>query len=1850
MGDEAKLRQYLERLTVDLRKAHRRVEDLEQQAREPIAIVGMACRYPGANSPRQLWELVAAGDEAISPFPEDRGWDLDRLYDPDPASSGASYARDGGFVAGATEFDPGFFGISPREAELIDPQERLLLEASWEALEDAAIAPPALRGSQTGIFAGSMLQEYGMIAGLTSSGVSGRVAYSLGLEGPAVTLDTACSSSLVATHLAAQALRQGDCSLALAGGVTVLTTPNVFLFFSAQRGLSPDGRCKSFAEAADGTGIAEGVGVLVLERLSDAQDNGHRVLAVIRGSAINQDGASNGLTAPNGLAQERVIRQALDGAGLKPKDVDAVEGHGTGTVLGDPIEAGALLATYGQEREQPLRLGSLKSNIGHAQAAAGVGGVIKMTMAMHEGVLPKTLHVDSPSSKVDWSAGKVELLREAQPWDANGRPRRAAISSFGVSGTNAHLILEEAPRPQLDQAESDKREQGSGAGGSSPAPLLLPLSAKSEAALGEVAARLSSRLEEDPGLDLRDVAYSLATTRAMLEQRAVLVGEDRAELLAGLAALQGDAPAVGIAQGWAKQQGKLAFLFTGQGAQRVGMGRELHAAYPTFAAAFDQACEQLDLHIDGPSLATIVFGEAREAATLLDDTTYAQPALFAVEVALYRLLESFGVAPKLLAGHSIGELSAAHLAGVLGLADAARLVAARGRLMGELPSGGAMLAIEASEAEAAESIAERQGELAIAAINGPSSVVLSGAAEAIEQMDALWGERGRKTKRLAVSHAFHSPLIEPMMAEFETLARELDYSEPRLAIVSNLTGALLSAEQATDPAYWVAHVRQPVRFMDAVATLREQGASTFIELGPDAVLSAMAQGCVAQGDAEPSAEAVFLPTLRRGHAEPRTLAGALAAAHARGADLDWGALFAGSEAQRVPLPGYPFQRKRYWQESTALGGGDPSTLGQAPAEHPLLGATIAVAGGGEVLLTGSLSLRTHPWLGDHSLGGIVLVPGTALVELALRAGSEVGVERLEELTLQAPLVLAERGAMQVQVSVGGADEDGRRPLAIHTRPESESEAADAWTCNAQGALVPLESRIAESLASWPPEGAERLAVDDLYERLADYGFDYGPTFQGVKAAWRHEGELLVELSLPEEQGQEAQRFHLHPALLDAVAHAGAGLALDVAAGEDSELVVPFAWRGVQVAARGAAALRARVDLSEAGGGLLAFDAAGEPVAAVESVDVRPIDHGALRAGAQGRPPLYGLEWAEIAAQAPNGSAPPRVAALGDVACGDLVVARHADLGALIAALEDDTAPPEIVLAAVDASGEGIVAGAHANAQGALSLAQGWLGEERLRHSRLCIQTELAVAVGEGESPDLASAPVWGLLRSAQNEHPDRFALLDRDGEQSSLGALPAALAAGLDEPQLAIRAGRLLAPRLGRLPVAAGQQAEPLDPAATVLISGGASGLGALLARHLAAEQGVRHLLLASRSGEQAEGAAELREELQELGAEVSIAACDLADRSQLAALLDSIPAEHPLGAVIHAAGVLEDGLLEALDAEQLDRVLAPKVDAAWHLHELTADRELSRFAIFSSFSGLLGSPGQANYAAANAFLDALAYHRQARGLPAVALAWGAWALETGMIGRLAEGDLERAAHFGIRPIAPEQGLALFDLAAGRPEPLLAPVGLDRGGLRSQAAAGTLPAILRGVAGAAAQAPERGSLLKRLADVPEEEWDRVVLDLVRNHVAAVLGHASSEGIPPEAAFMDLGFDSLAAVELRNRLNVVTGLRLPPTLVFDHPSSLAVARYLVAEIASAAGAGGGVGGGEREAAEVLARLTEMLPAAQADERVRGLLDTGLRGLLADLAGAAPVGEEDGEDDLTSMSHEEMFELIDEELGA
>ncbi len=1764
-------------------------------AEEPIAIVGMSCRYPGGvHSPEDLWRLVAAGGDGISTFPEDRGWPLERLFDPDPDHPGTSYAREGGFLADAAEFDAEFFGISPREAVAMDPQQRLLLEAAWEAFEAAGIDPAALAGSDTGVFAGAMHHDYGQGAteaelegyqgvGAAGSVVSGRVAYTLGLEGPAVTVDTACSSSLVAMHLAAQSLRSGECGLALAGGVTVMSTPAQFVEFSRQRGLARDGRCKPFAAAADGTGWSEGVGLLLLERLADAEANGHEVLATIRGSATNQDGASNGLTAPNGPSQERVIRQALANAGLEPAQVGAVEAHGTGTALGDPIEAGALLATYGQGRDAgaPLALGSIKSNLGHTQAAAGVAGVIKMALALRHGVLPRTLHVDEPTPHVDWSAGAVELLTEAREWEANGQPRRAGVSSFGISGTNAHLIVEEAPVAVAAAGDGEEDRPGPAAG----EPVALLLSAKSEAALSEGARRLGAHLREHPQLPPAAVGRALLEGRAALEHRAAVVGADGEELTQALAALAAGDPHAALVRRRAGS-GKLAFLFSGQGAQRPGMGAGLYRAFPVFAEAFDQTCAVLEEELV-PSLREAIFAPAgSELARGLDRTDLTQASLFALQVALFRLVSSFGLVPDHLIGHSIGEISAAHVAGALSLPDAARLVALRGRLMAELEEGGAMAAVRAGEQEVAESLAGFGGRLCVAAVNAPDSVVVSGDREALEEWRAEAAAAGRETRGLRVSHAFHSHRIEPMLPEFEAALAELSFAPPRIPIVSNLSARELSPEQAASPAYWARHAREAVRFADGIAELDRAGVGRYLELGPDAVLSGLAAETLG-----PDSDALCASTLRAKREDVRSFLLGLGAVHADGGAVDWSPLFAG--AGRAKLPTYPFQRRRYWLRGA--GAGDAAALGQDASDHPLLGAKLSLAGAEDAWrFTGSVSVHAHPWLADHRVHGTVILPGTAFVELALDAGAEAGAPTLEELTIEAPLVLGEHGGAQLQLSLGGPDEQGRRRLEIHSR--QEGAAAAGWARHASGLLGPAADERPEDLAEWPPPGAEPVAVADFYEHTADLGIDYGPAFRNLGAAWRRGEELFAEAELAPEHEAEAGRYGVHPALLDAAIHAGF-LDHDAAAGPR----VPFAWTGVRLFGAGATALRVR--LAPAAGDAVSVtlaDAAGAAVATIESLALRPVAAAQLRAGgdAAGADSLYVPRWQELELPDESGE-------------GELARCLPGDG-------EDRAAVAQALCAEVlEQLQEAIAAAAQ---------------------QPVAFVTRGAMAVAAGEAPDPAAAAVWGLVRSAQAEHPGRFLLIDSDGSEASEAALERALASE-EEPQLALREGIALVPRLVPSSASATETEAPaLDPERTLLVTGATGALGSLFARHLAAAHGARHLLLASRRGPEAPGAEELRTELENLGAEVTLAACDVGDREQLAALLAAIPAAHPLGMVVHCAAGFDNGLVAALSPARLATAMGPKAGAAWHLHELTAEIEDCDLVLVSSIAGSFENPGQANYAAANAFLDALAQDRAAAGLAASSIAFGPWQGDGD--GRLGEADRARLGRAGFVAIAPERGLDLLDRAHRLAAPFAVAAPLDEGALRALARAGELPPLLRGIVRVAARRAGRGSLAERLAALPEAEREGAALELVRGHVAAILGHAAAAAIDPEAPFKELGFDSLAAVELRNRLGEATGLRLPATLVFDYPSAAAVAGFLVAEV-DADGTGGD--GTERKLDTIAAILGSLELGERAAVAAR------LQPLLASIFSGSGGDADAAEIDLEQASDAEIFELLDSELG-
>ncbi|WSS19867.1 SDR family NAD(P)-dependent oxidoreductase [Streptomyces sp. NBC_01190] len=1757
MTSEERLREYLKKVVGDLADTRRKLTEADDRAHEAVAVVGIGCRYPGGvEAPDDLWRLVDSGTDATSPFPTDRGWDLEKLYDPDPDTPGTSYTRRGAFLQDAGDFDAPFFRISPRHALSTDPHHRLFLEAAWESFERAGIDPATLRGSDTGVWAGMMYEFYSarflgavpeevdgtLLVASTPSMLSGRVSYSFGLEGPSVTLDTACSSSLVAVHQAVRALRSGECALAVAGGVTVMAEPDMFAEFSRQRGLAPDGRCKPFSADADGTVWGEGCGVLLLERLSDARRNGRPVYGVIRGTAVNQDGASNGQTAPNRRAQEKVIAQALADARLTPRDIDAVEAHGTATPLGDPIEANAILSAYGTQHtaERPLLLGTIKSNIGHTQAAAGIAGMIKMMLAMRHGKLPRTLNIDSPTPRVDWSAGTVRLLTDEEPWPSRAdAPRRAAVSSFGISGTNAHVILEEpAPQPVTD--------------GPAPAPTAAPLawvlSARGADALRGQADRLGRAIAADPALHPVDVAYSLAATRARFDHRAVVVGRDRDELLDRLAGFAQGRDGSPVTSGTASGTARTVFLFTGQGGQQPGMGRGLYDAFPVFAASFDEVCDALDPHLERP-LREVMWAEpGTPDAAELDRTYYTQPALFAYQVAVFRLLGSLGLVPDRVAGHSVGEIAAAHVAGVWDLADAAAMITARARLMQELPPGGAMFAISAAVAEVTATLAGKEHLAQIAAVNSPGDVVVSGDEQTCAAIAAHWAEQGRRTRRLTVSHAFHSPLMEPMVDAFGAVLARLTFRRPTLAHEVNL-----GAEQSwTDPGYWTDQVRQAVGFADMTARIDSAGTDVYLEIGPRPVLSGMVRACL------PDTKAVVTAVSRRTLAEPEGLLTALAEAYAAGAPADWSAAAPGGRP--VELPTYAFDHRRYWLLRTPPAA-DAAALGLTELRHPLLCAAVAVADGG-LVATGRLTADDLPWLADHAVGGAAIVPGTALLDMVVEAAARIGYDRVAELTFEAPMPLPATGALDLQVAVGG---DGT--VGVYARPDGE----ESWTRHAAGSVAAGsdEPESCAWAAVWPPQDAAPVDLDAVYERLTERGYGYGPAFRGLRGAWRREGELFAEVEIP--LGAEQDGFGLHPVLLDSAFHPYA------AEGEGDELRLPFVFRGVRLAAVGASVLRVRIVTEGADQlSLAAADESGGLVLAAHDMRVRAVPAAAVRAlaGSAAAPESYdGLEWTETPLAAVS---PGSWAALGAPVAG---LPHHADPDALA----ESGSRPDYVLLDCEALGSAEAAqlpDAVREVTGqVLGLLQRWTAGPAFAGSRLV----LAVEPGS-----LRTSGVVGLVRAAQAEHPGRLLLAVVPGGIAAAGAGQGraeallAAAAEADEPQVLLDGGRTLVPRVARrVPEPA---VEPAFGDGTVLVTGGTGALGAVVARRLIERFGVRHLLLTSRRGLAAPGARELADELAEsagAGATVRIEACDVADRGELTALLASVPAEHPLTGVLHAAGVLDDGLLAGQTPERLARVLRPKADAAWLLHELTADRPLAAFVLFSSVAGVLGNAGQTTYGAANTFLDALAVHRRAAGLPAVSVAWGLWST-AGMGSALTAADEARLARIGVAPLDERQGLRLLDTVLTDPGAEAAVVASrwSLSGLRAAQESGErIPQVLRGLVPAGRRTADgagarpaggktAGTLATTLDGLTGEAAKAAVIAAVRRHVAAVLAHGAPDALEADLPFIDLGFDSLTAVELRNRLQKDSGLDLAPTLVFDHPTISALAEHLAGELVPA----------------------------------------------------------------------------------
>lgn len=1731
---------------------------------EPLAVVGMACRLPGGiDSPEGLWQLLKEGGEVVGPLPTDRGWDLGR-YHPDTSVPGTFNARGGSFLTAPGDFDAEFFGVSPREAITMDPQQRQLLEVAWEAIESAGIVPADLHGSDTGVFLGASYNDYGsrvadppaeyegyLALGSASSVASGRISYTFGLQGPALTIDTACSSSLAALTVACQSLRAGTCAAALVGGVTIMSTMTTFIEFARQGAGSEDGRCRAFSADAAGAGWAEGVGMLLIEPLSTAIAAGHPVIGTIIGAAMNQDGASNGLTAPSGTAQAAVIRRALADAGVQPAAVQAIEAHGTGTELGDPIEASALTSVYGPQRTSPLWLGSLKSNIGHTQAASGVLSVMKMLLALRHEWLPQTLHAEEPSPHIAWESTPLRLVQEAAPWPASER-RLAGVSSFGISGTNVHVIVGDPPAGSLAVGEETAASRDDG-----PLPILA-----AGRTPGALAARLAQLATMEDGIDLSGMARALAR-HAVGEERTVVIAHDPSEVrrLATMA-LEGRAGAGIVAEG--RRSGGTAWLFSGQGSQRPGMATGL-LNLQVFREAFDEVVAALRPHLSFDLVAAM--GESGDVVP----TERAQPALFAHQVAAARTLEALGVRPRALTGHSIGEFAALHIAGVLSLEDAARLVAARGRLMAALPSGGTMVAVRATQERVAAELPAHPG-VAIAAVNGPTSVVVSGAAERVQQLVARLEADGVRTRPLEVSHAFHSPLMEPMLEAFASEATRATYHPAERPFVSTVTGGPLTR---IDAQYLVDQVSATVRFGDAVRALAEEGIARFLEVGPSAVLSS-------QIALSTPADAVVVP-LQRGEAgeQPSDLLRALATLETSGVRIDWSGWFGLERRAHVVPPRYPFDHRRYWlagRREDVRGAGVLSVAGR------LWGARVDLPDGG-IVLTGDLSQADLPWLFAHHVSGRAILPATAFLELALEAADELGCSGVPELVIGAALPVEEDHVVLRMVLT--PQRQGSCEFRIFAQEQ------DAWVEHATGLLGDVER-----ITVPPVEPQKRIGDASIYQALADDGFDHAPAFRGlVRAERTRGGGVLGTAALPAQAGADTD-YIVHPALLDAALHALAFVELAAFPGA----FVPFSWRNVRCdGVRGT--LAAEIDVTGRDRvSVVLRDAEGTVVGAVGELVLR--DAGAVTAP---QPPLLEPGWAMVE----PGPAP----AVLTLEMGPEIVGRLRDLPPVsdgtTVVVRLDACP---VTGAADAAAWG--------AAEALALIQTWLARPE-------VATLALVTCDADRKP--AHAAAWGLMGSAINEHPDRFRLIDVEGGSDS--DLPQALAVAA-EPKMRIGGGE--APRALRIGARTPEGGEAAMPIGTWVISGAGGTVARTLSEHLVHRGVAPRLLLVSRRGGADPSLSAHADALRARGATVDVFACDVTDSDALARCLATVEG---LAGIVHAAGTLDDGVVSELTPERIIAGMKVKVMGGENLIAMGRRHGAAQVVLISSVAGVLGGAGQGGYAAANAALDALARSADTPDMRVQAQQWGLWAEDSGMTSTITEAGSRRVASSGIVPLDRGTATALFDAALASGLVVVAPARVDRATLLAARDAGMLlPAFRALVPVAVDVASSEPTLVRDVRSCEVEERRSVIVRAVRRAAAEVLGHEDPARLPVDKGLLDVGFDSLTAVELRNRIGTISGLRLPATLLFDHPTVAEIGAHLDELLPVTESAVMPAATGQLPDPESLREFTAWLRGQGSG------LDPELGASLRELAGALQdclAGEE---------SDEELFEWIDEELGA
>ncbi|HEX8742836.1 MAG TPA: type I polyketide synthase [Thermoleophilaceae bacterium] len=1751
---------------------------------EPIALVGLACRFPGADGPDRLWRLLLEGGDAIREVPPER-WDAGALYDPDPEADGRMTTRWGGFIDGIDEFDCDFFGMAAREAAWVDPQQRLLLEVVYEALEDAGQPASTLSGRAAGVFVGASTYDHGAAqfrgeappsawsgTGSALSIAANRVSYSLDLRGPSVAVDTACSSSLVAAHLACQSLRLGESEVAIVGGVNAILLPDITISFSRAGVMAPDGRCKPFDHRADGYVRSEGVGALVLKRAADALADGDRVYAVILGSALNQDGRSNGLIAPNRLAQQAVLRAAYDAAGVDPASVDYVEAHGTGTAVGDPIEVGALgtVMCDGRPADRPLRIGSVKSNLGHLEAAAGVAGLAKTALALHRGMLPPTIHFERANPMLGLDRLPIRVQAEAEPWPSTGGPPTAGVSAFGFGGTNAHAVLQAAP------ARARRRASAQGRGGEA-LPQLLPVSARGEAALLARAGDLAEAAASAGAGWLEDAVHAAACRRDQHEHRAAVVASEPSEAADALRALAagGSDAHVAAPRRARRRAPRPVLVFPGQGSQWVGMGRRLAATVPAFREAVE-CCDAALARVLGYSLWD------RERGFVAEGTEDVQRSLFAMQVALAETWMAWGLEPGAVVGHSLGEVAAAHACGALTLDEAALVACERSAALAGIEGAGGMLLVELGLDEAREAIRGREDALSVAASNSPRATVLSGSLDALagtrEELEAA----GVFVRRVAVDFAAHSPQVEPLQPRLRDALSELDPRPERFALYSTVTAGAIDGSEL-DAGYWARNLRSTVLFAPAVERLLEDGHDVFVEVAPHPVLARSLHELADVRDAE----CAVLPSLRRDEDELRAMLGSLGELYALGGRIEWGAVH-DCDRDLVSLPPNPWRRRRFPLASAAgtaapgAGARAAEAPGVAPPGRRLLGPPLRVAA--EPALSVHALDVAQRYLADHVVAGVALVPGAAWLAAAARAAESAlagSAVVLEGVGLSAPCPVASDGSpghVQLSTRLEAAD---RVSFEVASAPPAGApvrHAAGTARLAAPGEGPPVAALGLDELRA---RCGREIAVAEHYEALAEPGLEYGPAFRGVVELRAGEREALARVRLPSAAHGSHDDAAPHPALLDACLQALAAAAgADAAAGG---LPLPVAMEQVWAPAECGLAggwCHARVRAAgadELEGDVLVMDDAGRPRWAARGVRVR------LAGRRQSPGELYEVRWEEHELDR-EGAAGAAWLVVGDErgAAGELArrlagagarceVAAPAAVGDALRALAAGAGVDAVVhLADVDGAGDGAVEALRDPAAAVLRTAAAmaavdWPGEP----PALRVVTAGVQPAGRVSGPLApAAAPVWGIARCVANERPELVAAaIDAGGplDGAALDELAEVLRAPRLPAQLALRGGRVLVPRLAPLSAAAGSGARVRGDR-TYLVTGGLGALGRQVARWLV-ERGARHIALVGRSAPSAEAERDVAA-MRELGARVATIQADVADAAALDAVLADVAATGaPLAGVVHAAGVLEAALAHEVDEAMLDRALAPKAAGAWNLHRATVGLPLDFFVMFASLAGVVGSPGQGAYAAANAFLDALAWHRAERGLPATSVDWGPWA--DGGLAVEASG-YERLATRGVPPLAAAHALELLDRALGGAPAQVVATAFD---LEALAEAGAPPAarelMARLLPGAGELAPERGVAAHELLALPDgPERRRAMHAHVAGAVATVLSVAA-EDVDPEMPLQDLGFDSLMAMELRDRLEVALDLRLSAALMFAHPSVASLAEALLERLDGAA---------------------------------------------------------------------------------